>query len=51
MEIFPQIKGTTSSAIMSLRYLIWAALTFLCGHAFDGSIVSLEISNYSSHLI
>jgi DHA1 family bicyclomycin/chloramphenicol resistance-like MFS transporter len=44
MEIFPNIKGTASSAIMSLRYFICAALTFLCGQTFDGSISSLSVT-------
>lgn len=51
MEVFPQIKGTASSAIMSIRYLICAALTFLCGHAFDGSILGLAIILFPTSLL
>ena len=43
MEIFPEVKGAASSAIMSLRYLICAGLTFLSSYAFDGSILSIGL--------
>lgn len=43
MEIFPEVKGAASSAIMSLRYLICAGLTFLSSYAFDGSILSVGL--------
>jgi len=51
MEIFPQIKGTASSAIMSLRYLLCAALTALCSQAFNGSILSLALVIFAASLI
>lgn len=41
MEIFPKAKGTASSVIMSLRYFICAALTFIANYNFNGSILSL----------
>ena len=44
MEIFPTMKGTASSVIMSFRYLICAGLTFISSYNFDGSILSLAVT-------
>lgn len=41
MEIFPNIKGTASSAIMSLRYMICAGLTAIISFVYNGTIASL----------
>ncbi len=51
MEMFPEIKGTTSSVIISLRYLICAGLTFLSSYTFNGSILSLAIILLAASLL
>ena len=43
MEIFPEFKGTASSAIISLRYLICATLTGLASHYYQGDVISLAL--------
>jgi MFS transporter, DHA1 family, multidrug resistance protein len=43
MEIFPQMKGSASSAIMFLRYLLCASLTASCASLFTGDITSLGL--------
>lgn len=43
MELFPDMKGTASSLIMSLRYLICAVLTALTSYSFNGGILSLAM--------
>ncbi|NQY42321.1 MAG: MFS transporter [Legionellales bacterium] len=42
MDIFPEIKGTVSSIIMWLRYLICAVITAISSYAYDGSIFNLS---------
>ncbi len=43
MEIFPEIKGTVASAIMSLRYLTCSAITAISSYIYDESVFSLAI--------
>jgi DHA1 family bicyclomycin/chloramphenicol resistance-like MFS transporter len=43
MEIFPDIKGTASSAIICLRYLICSALTGAANFIYNGTATSLTI--------
>lgn len=41
MEIFPKLKGTASSAIMSLRTLLCASITGLASYLYDGNSIVL----------
>ena len=41
VEIFPEIKGTASSAIMSARYLICSAVTGAASYFYDGIVIGL----------
>jgi DHA1 family bicyclomycin/chloramphenicol resistance-like MFS transporter len=43
IEIFPELKGTSSSFIMSLRYLICASITGLAGFLYNGTSYSLSL--------
>lgn len=42
MEIFPQIKGTASSAIMGLRYLLCSSITGLASYYYHGSPATMH---------
>ncbi|WPY00971.1 MFS transporter [Candidatus Trichorickettsia mobilis] len=37
IEIFPELKGTASSAIMSMRYVLCSALTWIASYSYDGT--------------
>ncbi len=41
VEIFPEIKGTASSAIMSARYLLCSAVTGAASYFYNGKIIAL----------
>ncbi|WP_039459312.1 multidrug effflux MFS transporter [Candidatus Jidaibacter acanthamoebae] len=43
IEIFPDIKGTASSLIMSIRYLLCSAVTWLANYIYNGSPVNLGL--------
>lgn len=43
LEIFPNLKGTASSAIMSLRYLLCSVITGLASYFYDGRPFILAI--------
>ncbi|WP_316354138.1 multidrug effflux MFS transporter [Candidatus Trichorickettsia mobilis] len=37
IEIFPELKGTASSAIMSMRYVLCSTLTWIASYSYDGT--------------
>ena len=43
LEVFPNLKGTASSAIMCMRYLICSSLTAIGGLFFNGTVFSLAV--------
>ena len=43
IEVFPDIKGTASSAIMSLRYLLCSGITGMGSYLYDGKPIMLGI--------
>jgi MFS transporter, DHA1 family, multidrug resistance protein len=43
LEIFPEIKGTASSTIMSMRTLLMAALTGFTGLMYNGTAMSVAL--------
>lgn len=51
MEIFPHLKGTASSFIMSMRYLLCANLTGIANFFYDGTIKSLAVVLFSILII
>jgi len=46
LEIFPDIKGTASSAIMSIRALFVFSVVYIAGLFFDGTLKSLTFVLY-----
>lgn len=47
LEIFPTIKGTSSSVIMSMRALIIAIVVAIAGYFYDGGILTLSFVMFS----
>lgn len=43
IEIFPEIKGTASSAIMSSRYLLCSIVTGAASYFYNGEVISLGL--------
>lgn len=43
LEIFPEIKGTASSAIMSMRAFLVAALIGLMGYLYNGELIMVAL--------
>ena len=43
VEIFPDIKGTASSAIMGARYLLCSAITGAASYFYNGTVISLSL--------
>jgi DHA1 family bicyclomycin/chloramphenicol resistance-like MFS transporter len=43
LEIFPEIKGTSSSVIMSMRALIIAATVAIAGYLYNGEVLNLAL--------
>lgn len=43
VEIFPEIKGTASSAIMSARYLLCSAVTGAASYFYNGEVIALAL--------
>ncbi len=43
LEIFPEIKGTASSVIMSMRALIIAITVAIAGYLYDGEVFTLAL--------
>lgn len=43
VEIFPEIKGTAASAIMSARYLLCSAVTGAASYFYDGKVIDLAL--------
>lgn len=48
MEVFPEVKGTASSAIMGLRYLICSAITGAASFFFNGQTFMLAAVIFGS---
>jgi DHA1 family bicyclomycin/chloramphenicol resistance-like MFS transporter len=51
LEIFPDLKGTASSAIMSLRYLLCSLITGLASYFYDGRPLMLAVIIFSIMMI
>lgn len=47
LEIFPDIKGTASSVIMSMRALIIAATVAVAGYLYNGEVLNLALVMFS----
>lgn len=43
LEVFPEIKGTASSAIMTVRYLLCSLVTGLTIYLYDGNFIALSL--------
>jgi DHA1 family bicyclomycin/chloramphenicol resistance-like MFS transporter len=43
LEIFPQFKGTASSVIMSLRYLLCAIITGVGSYVYNNNVLNLSL--------
>lgn len=50
-EIFPELRGTASSALMSLRYLSCAGITALASYLYDGRPVTLAAIIFVANFI
>lgn len=51
VEIFPEIKGTASSAIMGMRYLICSAITAIASFLYSGHSLTLAAVIFASTLL
>jgi DHA1 family bicyclomycin/chloramphenicol resistance-like MFS transporter len=51
MAIFPELRGTASSAIISLRYLVCAIVTSTAGYFYNGTVSTLAMVLLATTLV